>query len=256
MKFYQKKDCQAKQQLVDIDNNKGIVKGYFSTFNIVDMDGDVIRKGAFTKSIMERGPDSNGNRRIQHLRQHDFNMQIGMIKELYEDDMGLVFVSKLGRSTLGQDALMDYQDGILREHSIGFLIPDGKFSLIEETGGMDIKEVNLFEGSGVTFGANPETMVMEVTKEGLSSVNKYVELLNERMNAYITALKNGKGTDDRLYNIEMGLKVCQQEYNDIINKVNSLIGKEPEADPSTLEDEPKDNSKSKFLKAIMSYEFK
>ena len=47
----------------DIDEKEGIVSGYFASFDTIDSDNDVIRKGAFKKSIQERGPLSSGNRR-------------------------------------------------------------------------------------------------------------------------------------------------------------------------------------------------
>ena len=56
-------------EIKDIDESSRIVKGYFSSFNVIDSDRDVIRSGAFTKSIKEKGPDSLG-RRIAHLRNH------------------------------------------------------------------------------------------------------------------------------------------------------------------------------------------
>ena len=37
------------------------------------------------------------------------------------------------------------------------------------------------------------------------------------MESCITALKNGKGTDDRLFTIENQLRVIQKEYNSLIN---------------------------------------
>ena len=50
------------------------------------------------------------------------------------------------------------------------------------------------------------------------------------MTSLINALKNGKGTDERLFEIEMALKVCQQQYN-------SLVNFEP-SDKGTQDDEP------------------
>ena len=107
-------------KIEDISLESRQVKGYFSSFDTIDSDRDVMRKGAFAKSIKEIGPQSTSNRKAAHLRDHDFSHQIGKIDELFEDSKGLGFVSTLGRSTKGEDALRDYQDGILREHSFGF----------------------------------------------------------------------------------------------------------------------------------------
>ena len=106
-------------KVTDLDEGSRQVKGYFGAFDNLDSDRDVIRNGAFAKSIKESGPKSSGNRKIAHLRNHDWEHQIGRPTELFEDSKGLGFVSILGRSTKGNDAFLDYQDGILNEHSIG-----------------------------------------------------------------------------------------------------------------------------------------
>lgn len=200
----------------DIDTVGRRVKVAFAAFNNIDSDRDVIRKGAFAKSINERGPASTSNRQIAHLRYHDWEHQIGKLVSLEETDTHLIGVSEMGRSTKGEDAFLDYQDGIIREHSIGFnYIPD-KMQLIGEgdTAYFEIKEVFLWEGSAVTFGANSLTPTLDVSKGNKVEV---LEKLNEEMATFINALKNGKGTDERLYAIEMGLKVCQQKYNSLVN---------------------------------------
>ena len=201
----------------DIDEGNRIVKGYLSSFDTLDSDSDIIRKGAFTKSLQERGVDAKNNRRIAHLRNHDWEHQIGKFLELGEDSKGLYFVSQLGRSTKGNDALADYQDGILREHSIGFNYVKGKIEKQEDSElgeYYEIKEVKLWEGSGVTFGANEFTPTLEANKSIEDS--DYLLNLNNDMNTLIKALKNGKGTDERLENIEFKLKQIQQKYNSLI----------------------------------------
>lgn len=203
-------------EVKDIDSQTRRVKLGMASFNNVDSDRDVIRKGAFAKSIQERGPESISNRKIAHLRYHDWEHQIGKFISLEENDFHLIGVSQLGNSTKGNDAFLDYQDGIIMEHSIGFQYLPDKMQLIGEgeTAYWDIKEVILWEGSAVTFGANSLTPTIDVSKGNKTEI---IEKINKEMNAFITALKNGKGTDERLFQIEMGLKVCQEKYNEIIS---------------------------------------
>ena len=49
----------------DMDDEKGVVKGYASTFNNVDSDNDIITKGAYTKTLQEN------SERIAFLYQHN-----------------------------------------------------------------------------------------------------------------------------------------------------------------------------------------
>ena len=73
-------------KISDVDLKSRQVKGYFASFDTLDSDRDVIRKGAFAKSIQENGVDSAGNRKIAHLRNHDWEQQIGKLTELGEDE--------------------------------------------------------------------------------------------------------------------------------------------------------------------------
>lgn len=195
-------------EIKDMDMSQRKVSIYLSKFDSMDADGDVIRKGAFTKSIKERGPESLSNRKIAFLRHHDWEKQIGLFLELNEDDYGLYAVGQLGRSTEGEDALRDYEDGIIKEHSIGFqYIPD-KMQYIEDSafgskGYTEIRELKLYEGSAVTFGSNEYTYVVDVKGE---QKKEYINKLELEMNNCIKALSNGKGSDERLHGIEMKVK--------------------------------------------------
>lgn len=196
-------------ELKDLSNEKREVAIYLSKFDTIDSDYDSIRKGAFKKSIEERGPNSPGNRKIAFLWSHNWDTPIGTFKELSEDDYGLFAVAQLSTSTAGSDAMQNYVDGVIREHSIGFQYLRDKMKFIEtdETpigGYWDIAEVKLFEGSAVTFGANEYTNVVSVTK-GEEKTELITKITGE-MDLIIKALGRGQGTDDRLHNLEMNLK--------------------------------------------------
>jgi len=218
MNLFKTKDIEL--SVKDVDNAGRRVKIMLSKFNNVDSDGDIIVKGAFSKSIQERGPESQSNRKVKFLRYHDFEHQIGVFTKLEETADGLIAYGDLGRSTKGNDAFLDYKDGIITEHSIGFQTINDKIELRED-GTQILKEVILWEGSAVTFGANSETPLFSVSK---GNSEDYLAKLNKKMNGLTNALKNGKGTDERLEAIEMNLRVCQTKYNDVIN---SLKTKEP-----------------------------
>ena len=146
-----------------VDSDSRLVRGYFASFNTLDSDGDIFVKGAFAKSIQERGVNSSGNRKIAHLAFHDMKRPIGDIQVLQEDEMGLYFESKLGTHQDGEDMLKMYREGEIREHSVGFqYMPD---KMEEKDGVWYLKEVKLFEGSAVTFGANENTPVIKSAED-------------------------------------------------------------------------------------------
>jgi len=197
-------------EIKEMDAGKREVAIYLSKFGVIDSDMDMIQKGAFAKSILERGVNSESNRKIAFLRNHDWEKPIGKFLTLQEDEFGLFAVAELGHSSYANDAWNDYQDGIIREHSIGFKYMKDKMRFIEDTSAPDgigfwnITEVQLYEGSAVLFGANEFTPVVDVMKS--EERKSYFEKVSNDIDVLIKALVNGKGTDERLYNMEMKLK--------------------------------------------------
>ena len=232
-------------EIKDLDTVGRRVKVALSKFGNIDSDNDAITFGAFKKSILERGPESPTNRKIKFLRYHDFEHEIGKWVSLEETPDFLIGVGDLGRSTKGDDAFLDYQDGIITEHSIGFLL-DPEKTFLRDDGIRELREVVLMEGSAVTFGSNSETPVFNVSKDQYGK--EYLEQLNTKMDSLIGALKNGKGTDERLYNIEMNLRVIQSKYNALISFEPSVDTKENE--PQAVEEPKIDELKQFYLNLL------
>lgn len=144
----------------DFKEDSLTVSGYLSIFNKVDSDGDYIIKGAFAKSISERGPDSSTHRKIAFLWQHDMKDPIGRMTVLKEDNVGLYFEAVLDDPDSvpnAKRALSQLKSGTLDQFSIGFQYVWDKIEYDEEKEAFICKEINLFEGSVVTLGANEFT---------------------------------------------------------------------------------------------------
>lgn len=221
-------------EIKDMDNNKREVAIYLSKFDNIDSDGDMIKKGAFKKSIKENGVNSDSVRKIQFLRHHDWTKQIGKFTTLQEDDYGLFAVGQLGTSTLGEDAWRDYQEGIIREHSIGFQYIGDKVKYVRDEGvkggGYNlISEVKLFEGSAVTFGSNDLTKVVGIVKgEDKSTL---LDNISDELSAVIKSLSNGKGSDERQHELEMRAKYLSSQ-------LVLLASNEPSQEDTQISDEP------------------
>lgn len=152
----QYKHIEVKDAKVDEDSRT--ISGYLSIFNVVDSDYDYIIRGAFAKSITERGPDSSTNRKIAFLWQHDMKEPIGRITLLKEDAIGLYFESELDLGVKRADqALIQLKSGTLNQFSIGYQYVWDKMEYDEDLEAFVCKEINLFEGSVVTLGANEYT---------------------------------------------------------------------------------------------------
>jgi hypothetical protein len=170
--------------LKDMDE-KGIVTFYFNSFDNVDSDGDMSKKGAFLKTISEnRG-------RIKHFKNHNFYATPGVIKELGEDEKGAWARSQLIMGTqLGRDTYEEYKAGAITEHSFAY---DVIKSTKNPAGFREISEYKLWEVSSLTaWGANSQTPVIDVKNEKalLSELDK------------LTKLAKGEFTDEYLAKVE------------------------------------------------------
>lgn len=145
------------------------VSGYLAAFGNIDSDRDIIVKGAFTKSIKDRGVGSTTARKIAYLYQHDMSRPIGQFKTLQEDDYGLYFEAELDNIPLGNDVLEQYKSGTFNQHSIGFRYIADKVDYSKSEDAYYIKELDLFEGSVVTMGANENTPFRGFKSEQMES---------------------------------------------------------------------------------------
>lgn len=199
-KYFQTLDLKA--EIKDVDMSKRTVTGYFSKFGNVDSDNDIIVAGAFARTIRENGV--NGKNRIKHLKNHNPNQMIGRLTELKEDAVGLYFESVISTNSHGKDALIEYQEGLLTEHSIGFITLQSDQT---DDGVQLIKEVKLFEGSAVTWGANENTPVLDI-----KSMN-YTQLANE-LDSVVKYCKVGELSDELLSSVEIKIRQIQQEISE------------------------------------------
>jgi len=196
----------------DMDMKQGIVTGYFSAFNNVDSDGDVILPGAFRKSIQENGPNSP-KPRIKHLLNHNTNLALGALQSLVEDRKGLAYESQIGSHELGEDFLKMVDSGLITEHSIGFQVMKWRSSdtLTYECWGetcpvRELQELKLWEGSSLTcWGANEDTPITGVKSMTPVKAAERCELLTK-------AIANGTFTDRTFQYLIAELKNIQQAF--------------------------------------------
>ena len=173
-------------ELMDADEKKGIVKGYGSYFDNMDSDRDIIRRGAYQKTIQENGD------RVKYLYQHDMNQPIGKMSELYEDEKGLVFVAEIPKTRLGKDVMELMKAGVITENSVGIL-PIRKEA---KDGYREIQEVKLYEISAVTLAANDQAKILDVKG------TKNLEQLYKRYDNIAKLLRKGDISDDLGYALE------------------------------------------------------
>ena len=182
-------------QISDIDEKLGIVKGYGSVFGNKDSDNDIIEKGAYRRTIKNNGS------RVKYLYQHDITKPIGKMKELYEDEKGLVFVSEVPKTTFGNEVLELMKYGVIDENSVGIMPVKKDY---EEDGVRIIKEAKLYEISAVTIAANDAAKILEVKGD-----YENIDYLTKRFDNLIKVIRKGNVSDDLGYLIEYELEVLK-----------------------------------------------
>lgn len=241
-KHYAIKGCHVKAQIKDVDTTKRVVTGFYNTYNFVDSQGDILMPGCADKTITERGPNSSAVAKIKHALNHNITQLPGKIITLKEATIngltGIYFETRMADTTLGNDTLKNYLEQVYDNHSIGFRYMDYQYiergahgnskmsdlwkqvedSCInpDDLAKLDsvilVKEIKMFEGSTVAFGANELTPYL-----GVKSGNKeaYALMLFDRINNLERVLKTGTQTDDTLADIEimcLQLKEMMREF--------------------------------------------
>lgn len=123
-------------------------EGYGAVFGNKDLGGDVIRFGAFTKTLQEMIPAL--------CYQHWMSQVIGVIDEIKEDANGLFIKCRIPKKhSLGSDVAALIKCGGLKEMSIGYQIIKSE----DEGNVRYLIEVKLYEISVVTKAMNPRARI-------------------------------------------------------------------------------------------------
>lgn len=134
----------------------GTFEGKLAVYNNVDLGGDSILPGAFTKTMQERG------NQVPLLWQHNADEPIGTLTLIDGADALQVKGQLLMDLDQARRAYLLLKAGVIKGLSIGFdTIKDSV-----ENGVRQLKELRLWEGSIVTFPMNEAAMVTSVKHLG------------------------------------------------------------------------------------------
>lgn len=204
MELFKKKTNISKEFSVkDIDTSGRILSIYWSSFDNKDRDGDVIVKGAFSKTIREQGPQGLGEQWF--IKFHNPDMPLATPFELTEDNYGLLARIKMPNTDPANETLTLYQDGHYKHQSIGFQpIRQQKRDNYNE-----ISEIKLYEGSVVLWAANPSAKFVDI-KSFMSPKE-----ITDELELTIKGLRNGKYKDETFALLEIKMRQLIQAAADI-----------------------------------------
>lgn len=251
--FYEIKT--VSNSVMDVDDASRRVKVVISEMGNKDLDGDVIEQSAYTKTLKERGP--KGVNLIWHLTDHNANLKsaVGKFSDIYTEKNQLIGITDIPRTSWGNDVLEFYKTGHINQHSIGFKTI--KSDIVNKGGKEEynlIREVLLYEGSAVLWGANPMTPTLSagksLTKE---EAEDHFNKLNADLTLIFKSLKEGKYTDDTFGLLEIKMYQTQEQLKQLVSSTYTtqpaIVAVEPESKgDQLLVDQLK--SINQFLKQI------
>ena len=139
-------------------NEDGLFSGYASVFEEIDSYRDIVKRGAFEKTLAES--ESKG-RAVPILWQHDAAKPIGVYTELKEDEHGLYVEGQLNMDVQqAREALSLLRQKALSGISIGY--NSVRYDTDVKSGVRRLYELKLYEASLVTFPACDGARVTDV----------------------------------------------------------------------------------------------
>lgn len=143
---------------VNAVSDDGLFTGYASVFEELDRYRDVIKPGAFQKSLADWAAK---NRKVPILWQHNGSAPIGVYTEIREDSVGLYVEGRLNLEVQqGREAYALLKQGALSGISIGYSVVRDETD--SKSGVRRLFEVRLYEASLVTFPAADSARVQNV----------------------------------------------------------------------------------------------
>lgn len=213
-------------QVADVDTTGRRIVLYAADFNTLDSYQDIIKPGAFTKTISENFA------RIKHLMYHQTDKPVGVPESIVEDAKGLLVTSKISDTQLGRDLLTLVADGVLTENSIGYNAV--KSSRDEVSNTRTLQEVKLFEYSTVTWGANENAGIVGIKSMAPAEAQ---DVLFKQLTQLQKSLRHGSLSDETCALLEIKTVQIQQAISDLLSA--SLTPAEPLQSTQKLVVEPK-----------------
>jgi len=218
------KTVEGSNSIKQIDPEKRTVEFVANTYFFIDSDQDMLIAGCAAKSINDRGPQSNATAKIKHQSDHVLNTKnvvgrFDLIDERNIDGKDVLYCeSHIPATAKGNDDLINYQEGLYDNHSIGFRYKQILKAVNNSTNEVErkawdefyplalnpekadevgffwiVKEIELFEISVVSYGANELTPTIGSKSKDTNSKIKsnLIERLDE-LNGQLKSLSESK----------------------------------------------------------------
>jgi HK97 family phage prohead protease len=148
----------------NFDSETGIFEAYISVFDVQDSYGDIVRKGAFAKTLADWETRRGVIPVLWSHRTDDPDMNIGHVLEAKETAHGLWVKAQLDmESPKAATVYRLMKGGRVREFSFAYEVTEGSKQVNQDGEGYyEIRQVNLFEVGPTPIGANPATELLDL----------------------------------------------------------------------------------------------
>jgi len=145
------------------DEGNGKIEGYASTWiRKADSYGDVVKQGAFARTLKERWNGGKGIPLLWAHRMDDLAAFIGKA-DADEDEKGLHFVAEFDDTEEAQRVRELYKDGRLKSFSFAYDVKAaGQVTLEDGAKANELQDLDLYEISCVTVPANDDANVLDI----------------------------------------------------------------------------------------------
>ena len=266
------KIAEGGNNIKQVNEDERTIKAIANTYYLIDSDGDMLVKGCAIKSINDRGVNSNATAKIKFQSDHILNTKnaVGRItvmdERIIDAHTVLYFEGFIPETRKGNDDLINYKSGVFDNHSIGFRykvieIADANSEDLNEQKNWNefyplainpevadamgffwvVKEIELFEVSVVSFGANKLTPYLgSKSKEENDRIK--TDLL-ERVDELNAQLKSNAESKEERKNIDLEFLQVKQIITDLELKQPPKKSTSREPDNTGIEE----NNESKQL---------
>lgn len=153
--------CRRHEAKADASSDNGWIEGYASVFDNIDLQGDIVRRGAFAKTASERVAAGKVKLMAKHYAHGGDTLEvIGLITEAREDEIGLWIHAELDGSEVAQAVRRKVLDGMVNSMSIGYSPLQWANVDFDGRQAVELTEVKLWE---VTITATPANELAVIT---------------------------------------------------------------------------------------------
>ena len=247
----------------DVNTSNRTVSFVGNTYYYADAFLDVLVSGAAKKTIADNGPTSTAEEKINHIADHklDTDHLIGRFTKLeegtyehqkYGELKGIISDSFIPETQKGDEYLMNYENKMYNQHSIGFMYRDLILADKESVNQSDrmifeeyypqvinkevidkygfffvVKEIELWEISTVMRGANKLTTTLGIKSD--DSNTALIELYNR-----LEILGGMYKSSSSKKNIELQMRQIKQIMSEIVNDKSQIKVTEKPTEDSIL----------------------